>query len=280
MESDPPIPLSTPQTKVVVLNYGRAVPARRVAAVIRWSMLVVAILAMLLAALCVLNPVLEIGPWLGGGTLGTPFAPIDTVILDAPKNQNQGPFDRRYLPEALVYLAIFLITQWAFLAPRGEWRLRLSIAGAPSRRSALAAGFIGMLLSVGFLATLTELPDWWIHFTAQGQVNTVQHFSAVWVVMAVMWICWAAVFHRYQRSLDRYTAVRKIFRWLVAGTVLELLFAAPAHMLILIERGDDCYCERGTWTGVAFGCTAAFWLFGPGAILLFMRERRRREGLI
>ena len=80
--------------------------------------------------------------------------------------------------------------------------------------------------------------------------------------------------------MDRYTAMRRLFRGLLAGTVLELLVSAPAHAAIIHARGDDCYCERGTWTGMAFGCTAALWLFGPGAFLLFLREKRRRALLI
>jgi hypothetical protein len=236
-------------------------------------MLVLAVLAIHVAALCIFNPIVEIREWIGGGALGTPFAPINTKL---PQEQIQ----RVYIPQACAYFAIFLITQWWFLSPRGTWRIRLSLEGPPPRRAALAAGFIGMLLSIGLLATLMELPDWWLALTAEGKINTPQHFGAMWIVVAIVWIAWTIVFHVYWRSLDRYTALRRVFRWLLAGTILEMLIAAPAHALIIRSRGDDCYCERGSWTGIAFGCTAILWLFGPGALLMFLREKRRREQIL
>ena len=98
--------------------------------------------------------------------------------------------------------------------------------------------------------------------------------------MAVLWTFWSVVFALYWRSLDRYTALRRVFRRLLAGTILEMFVAVPAHAWTVAQKGGDCYCERGTWTGVAFGCTAALWLFGPGAFLLLLRERQRRETLI
>lgn len=236
-------------------------------------MVALAVIALHVAALCLLNPVLVAREWLGAGVLGTPFGPLNTNLSDTD-------IQRRYLSEAIAYFGVFLLTQWWFLSPRGSWRIRLSLEGPPPRRSAIAAGFIGMLLSVGLLATLMEIPNWWLRFTAGGAVHTPQHYGAMWPVMAIIWIVWAVIFHLYWRSLDRYTALRRVFRWLVAGTVLEMLIAAPAHAIIVARRGEECYCERGTWTGVAFGCTAAFWFFGPGAFLLFLRERRRREQLI
>jgi hypothetical protein len=130
------------------------------------------------------------------------------------------------------------------------------------------------------LAVLMELPGWWVRLTTQNGIGSRQHFALVWIVMPLLWAGWAWIFHRYGHSLERYTALQRVFRWLLAGTVLELIVAVPAHAWILSRRQEDCYCELGTYTGVAFGCTAALWLFGPGAILLFLRERRRRDPLL
>jgi hypothetical protein len=270
MSPDPP----------AILDYHRPGPARRRAALIRWGMFALAIVAFLTAAVLALNPVLQISESLGGGILGTPLAPISKSLIDDQSNSDGHEMYTRYLPDALAYLGVFLIAQWFFLCPRGSFRFGVSLEGPPSRRAAVAAGFIGMLLSVGLLATLMELPNWWLRLTAEGDVNTPQHFFWMWIVMAILWIAWTVVFHSYWRGLDRYTALRKAFRWLLAGTVLELLVAAPAHALIVQKRGNDCYCERGTWTGVAFGCTAALWLFGPGTFLLFLREKQRCEELV
>jgi hypothetical protein len=249
-------------------------PARQRAAALRWCVFSLAIIANVAAIILLFNPILTIADQLGGGVVGTPFGPIKAGLSD---DQSQS----RYWGQALFFLGIYLFTQWLFLKPRGSWRIRLATGSEPlPRRAALAAGFIGMLLSIGFLATLLEIPNWWLKLTAKGDTGTTQHFRGIWLIMIAVWIFWTIVFHSYCKSLDRYTALRRIFRWLIAGTILELMITAPAHAWVLHSRDSACYCERGTWTGVAFGATAVFWLFGPGAGLLFLREARRRERLM
>ena len=241
----------------------------------RGGMLAGAVLAMLVAGVLTFNPIWPMLEVLGGGAIGTPASPVNSVMIN---RDSEAQWE--YLPRAAGYFAVFLLSQWVFLMPRGSWRIEVRSELPPSRRSAVAAGLIGMMLSIGLIATLMELPNWWVELTAEKGIGSPQRFGAVWAVMGVMWAVWAGVFWGYMKSVDRYTGLRKVFRWLLAGTVMELVIAAPAHAWIIGERGEKCYCERGTWTGVAFGVTAALWLFGPGAVLMFMRERRRREGLV
>ena len=97
----------------------------------------------------------------------------------------------------------------------------------------------------------------------------------------------AALFHR---CLGAYWHAAWVFgrslapRALLAGTVLELLVSGPAHVWAVRRQSaglfdHDCYCARGSYTGLVFGCTALVWLFGPGVFLLVLRERKRREEL-
>jgi hypothetical protein len=264
---------------VPAIEYRPLLVKPRTGAKVLWiSMIVLAILMLHVFVVLLFNPTFEINEWLGGGIAGTPFSP-------ATITKSNGEIDLEkeggiYWIRASAYLFLFLLTQWLFLCPRGSWKLSVSAAGPLPRRSLWAAGFVGMLLAMGFIATFMEIPNLWIALTTQNGINSPQHFGAVWVLMAGLWAFWAWVFYVYNRGRDRYSAMARIFRWLIAGTVLELLFAGPAHALIVNSRGDECYCERGTWTGIAFGCTAGFWLFGPGAVLLIMREWKRREQLI
>ena len=87
-----------------------------------------------------------------GGVIGTPFSPINGTL-------NDEQIQRQYLPRALLYLAMFLLTQWLFLCPRGSWKIRRSDGGPPPLRAAVAAGFIGMLLAIGLLASMMEILD-------------------------------------------------------------------------------------------------------------------------
>jgi hypothetical protein len=261
-----------------VIDYQRISVSPRIKAKFLWiSMIVVAVLAFNAFVILLFNPQFAWSEYLGGGIGGTPFSP---ATIDKGGQIDLEAERQIYWLRALAYLFLFLLTQWLFLTPRGSWRIKVSTTGPLPRRAALAAGFVGMLLATGFIATFMEIPDWWIRSTTEHGLDSRQHFGAIWILMGAMWAFWSVVFYLYLRGNDRYSSLARIFRWLLAGTVLELIIAWPAHAIILHERGDKCYCERGTWTGVAFGCTAAFWLFGPGAALLMMREVRRREQLI
>jgi len=266
--------------KPPVVEYWPVSLRPRTGAKILWiSMIVVAVVAFAAFFILLFNPSFGISEYLGGGIAGTPFSPL-TIVNGTGPSISAEEERKVYWMRASVYVFLFLFTQWLFLTPRGSWRIKVSTTGPLPRRAALAAGFLGMLLAMGFIAALLEIPDWWISLTTETGLNSRQHFGVVWILMGLLWVFWTFVFYHYFRGMERYSAMARLFRWLIAGTVLELLIAGPAHALIVYYRGDDCYCERGTWTGVAFGCTAAFWLFGPGAALLMMREIRRRQQLI
>lgn len=168
------------------------------------------------------------------------------------------------------YLGVLLIAQWAFLRPRQRWGMRLAQKGRPMKSAIVAAALMGMLLSVGFIATLLELPHWW--------ESVFEHpfgLYGAWIAMVAVWIIWALVFFLYWRRGDRYTQLSRMVHGLVAGSVLELLVAIPIQASR--SSADNCYCERGSYTGVVFGVTVLLWAFGPGIALMVMGERARRS---
>ena len=279
----PPDPPAAGRPAPIVVDYQTVRPlGSRRAAMVRLFMLIAAILAINAAAFLIFfHPIYfnSAGDYgMGAGPMGTPFAPVNFQTSESHERW-------LYFGQGLAYLALFLLTQRLFLSQRGNWRLGLSNQGPPPWPAAIAAGFIGMLLAGGLVATLLEFPNWWLKLTGDAgaasspQQQQQQHFGIVWIVMLSLWTFWTIVFVGYWRSLDRYTALRRTFRWLIAGTVLELFVAMPAHAYILRLRGSDCYFTRGTYTGIVFGATAALWLFGPGVFLLFLREKIRSESL-
>jgi hypothetical protein len=187
-----------------------------------------------------------------------------------------GSSSAKYLASLAVYMGLFLLTQWLLLAPRGTWRIRLGDEARPLWRSALAGGFVAMLLSIGLLASLQELRGRWQSFDERG-------YGAGWLLaMGGVWLGWAVVFALYYRSLDRRLMVSRMLRLLIGGTILELLVAAPVYALAKADDrlSSECYCARGSYTGLVLGLTAAIWLFGPGLLLLFLREKKRRQHLV
>jgi hypothetical protein len=230
---------------------------------LRWVMLIAAVLCLAVWIAWVFA--LPIFGWLvdkPAGFLGTPL-----IFFDIDSSTN-------YV-HAAGLCGVLLLTQWAFLRPRGNWSMRLADHSRPLWTSIIAAAFIAMLLSIGAIAIVMEIPDWW----AQMADNLQLLLWPVWIAMAVLWIIWIVVFALYWRSGDRYTQLTRMVRGLIAGSVLEMLVAAPVQAMCY-DRGKDCYCSRGSYTGLVLGGTALIWAFGPGVVLLFLREKYRRQKLL
>jgi hypothetical protein len=186
-----------------------------------------------------------------------------------------------YLLSTAGYLGVFLITQWFFLGPRGAYRLQLNQTGRPLRLSVIIAALMAALLSVGLLATVAELCGVW---QTVALVNEVEHprYWPVLLALGLAWGLWALVFFVYWRRGDRATQLGRMLRGLMGGSILELLIAAPVHVLILRANSKEksCYCEIGSYTTLVLGSTVLLWTFGPGLFLLFLREKARRQPLL
>ena len=73
------------------------------------------------------------------------------------------------------------------------------------------------------------------------------------------------------RLMDRLT------RWLLRGSILELLVAVPSHV-VSRSRGDCC-APMGTFWGIVTGLSVMLLAFGPGVYFLFVaRMTRLRPG--
>ncbi len=174
----------------------------------------------------------------------------------------------------VIVVGLVLLAQWAFLRPGKGWTIRMATVGRPLKTSIFAAGVIAMLLTVGFVALLLELPNWW-----EGIMSAESYWGiiCVWITMLIIWGIWSWIFFVYWRQGDRYTQLGRMIRGLVAGSVLETIIAVPVH--IWATRQRECYCCRGTYTTLILAATVLIWAFGPGIVLLYMREKRRIEKL-
>ncbi len=177
-----------------------------------------------------------------------------------------------HFANAVFVVGAMLITQWLFLCPRGRLKLQLTEKGRPLWLSVATAALAATLLSMAFIATMLEIPGWW------GQVwSPVEGlYHVVWLTMGMMWFLWALLFHVYWRGKDRWTYLTRMLKWLIRGSILEMLVAAPVQAMVW-DRWKDCYCSRGSYTGLVLGGTVLMWAFGPGILLLFLREEYRRE---
>lgn len=93
-------------------------------------------------------------------------------------------------------------------------------------------------------------------------------------IIAVAWILWFVVFALI--GADQWTGrFRRIYRALIAGTILELLITIPIDAQV--RKRTDCYCGEGTFVSLAIGLTAIVWTVGPGVAILFFVRRNQRK---
>lgn len=85
------------------------------------------------------------------------------------------------------------------------------------------------------------------------------------------WLFWGFLFYRlYRNSSDPVTGAVK---WLLRGSVLELLIAVPAH--VMVRRRHECCAPDITAFGITTGIAIMFLSFGP-AVLLLLKARMEK----
>jgi hypothetical protein len=100
-------------------------------------------------------------------------------------------------------------------------------------------------------------------------------WTTIGIIVAVSWFIWALVFFRYAKSDDPDALLKRITRWLLRGSILELLVAVPSH--VIVRRRDDCCAPAGTFWGIATGISVMLLCFGPGVYFLFVERFQRLQ---
>ncbi len=201
-----------------------------------------------------------------GGVLGTP-------LCFPPQ-----PDEHEYLINAAVLLGLLLLAQWVFLLPGSLLPIRLTARSRPLRSAVIVAAAMAMLLTLGAFSLVLELFNLWRPLISPEDYGfAISSLGGIWAGMIGVWAIWAAILFRYWRDGDRYTQLSRIVRALIAGSVVEAIVAAPVQAIV--SRQNDCYCERGSYTTLVCSSVVLFWAFGPGIVLLFLRENYRRARL-
>ncbi len=84
----------------------------------------------------------------------------------------------------------------------------------------------------------------------------------------VLWLLWGIVFYRFSR--DSSDPVTRSVSWLLRGSVLELLIAVPAH--VIVRRRHDCSAPAVTAFGITSGIAIMLLSFGPSVFLLYKKR--------
>jgi hypothetical protein len=173
---------------------------------------------------------------------------------------------------------------WPFWAWAVIWMLAqaallvvpVRIAGLrPVRRrhvfwTILATGFAAAVMIAAMVAGASE----YVENTPALKNAPPERVATVWAVLGlvgVLWLAWSILFAFYGGKRDKGLMPR-VVRFLLAGSILELLVAVPTHA-IARWRGYCC-AGFGTFWGLATGVTVLLLAFGPGVLLLFVRRYR------
>jgi thiol-disulfide isomerase/thioredoxin len=162
----------------------------------------------------------------------------------------------------IVIGVIVLIQAMLLLYPVGKTKERPK----PQRAlwiSIIVAGVLFSLLLLGVFASVA----------AAIWGDNQDGFSAVifWVVfISLSWFVWAFIFYRFAKATDADSFMARTLKWLVTGSILELLVAVPCHVIV---RHKDVCCAQGlTFYGIAAGLVVMALAFGPGIFFLFLKR--------
>jgi len=106
---------------------------------------------------------------------------------------------------------------------------------------------------------------------------TLDYVLGTVTVFTTLWLFWALVFYLFARNDDPNSLVKRATRWLLRGSILELLVAVPSH--IIVRNRNDCCAPLGTFWGITTGISIMLLCFGPGVFFLFSERfgRLRRK---
>ena len=164
--------------------------------------------------------------------------------------------------EALL-LFLSVDTSWRRLQPRQHVAV-----------TALLAGVLIALLAIGAIWSLAagvygeKIFEWHGLLQPWRGNNGGLFAGAALVWLGALWAIWGAVFYFYYR--DVAAPLSRIVTWLLRGSVLELLIAVPAH--ILVRHRNDCSAPFVTGWGIVTGVAVMLLCFGPGVLALYQRK--------
>jgi hypothetical protein len=124
-------------------------------------------------------------------------------------------------------------------------------------------------------AVYTALAKQLLNSTIVPSVNGLEYIFGVIAAIAMLWLIWAVIFYFFARTDDPDALIKRATRWLLRGSILELLVAVPSH--IIVRNRDTCCAPFGTFWGITTGLSIMLLCFGPGVFFLFAERFARLQ---
>ena len=162
-------------------------------------------------------------------------------------------------------LTVMALGQGALLAVPVRVASRRPVTRRPLAMTVLAGAAMMAALLVGAFCSIYEF----------GFHDAGGHWT-IWTALALGlggWCAWALIFFRMSRMEEAGDFVSRLCRWLLRGSILELLVAVPTH--IVARYRDYCCAGVMTFIGLTLGMSVMLFSFGPGVFFLFVARWHR-----
>jgi hypothetical protein len=134
--------------------------------------------------------------------------------------------------------------------------------------TAMAAGALFALITLGIV---------WSIVAAIFGDDSIEETAALLslIFLLVNWSVWSWLFRRFARNAEPRSYIRRLMKWLLRGTILELLVAVPSH--IIVRHKDVCCADCITAAGIATGLAVMLISFGPGIYFLYAERIKSKK---
>lgn len=93
-------------------------------------------------------------------------------------------------------------------------------------------------------------------------------------LVLLFWLIWGLIFYHFAKADEAETLVKRVTKWLLRGSILELLVAVPSH--VILRQREECCAPMASFWGIVTGISVMLLSFGPGVLFLFAARLRRR----
>jgi hypothetical protein len=136
------------------------------------------------------------------------------------------------------------------------------------RRSVVTSAIFGAI-PMAFLA-LMFLTSLFLMIWGEDKADRYIYSWPSLVTFAGFWVLWGILFYKNYSDSEPGKFTTIITRWLVKGSILELLVAIPSH--IISRHRGECCAPLLTFLGIIAGLAIALLSFGPGLFFLFQKR--------
>jgi len=164
-----------------------------------------------------------------------------------------------------LWLAIMFTSQVALLSVPVRVASLRPVPRGPIWRTILAGGLMAGGLAGGAFLSIYE-------FLVRGYLSNKFLWTAIGLAI-LTWGIWALVFFRMSRGMEPGDIVSRQCRYLIRGSILELLIAVPTH--IVARYRDYCCAGFMTFIGLTMGVSVMLFAYGPAVFFLFAERWKR-----